>query len=79
MLKQSNFERNAKKILGFEHFSLKIRGIEKNCLLIFNTFSLIPAFRGPLWASWAPFLDFSLGVLHLPHPPVVPALRKVQI
>ena len=33
-LKQSNFERNAKKILGFEHFSLQIRDIEKNCLLI---------------------------------------------
>jgi hypothetical protein len=32
-LKQSNFERNAKKILGFEHFSLQIRDIEKNCLL----------------------------------------------
>ena len=33
MLKQSNFERNAKKMLGFEHFSLQIRDIEKNCLL----------------------------------------------
>jgi hypothetical protein len=33
MLKQSNFERNAKKILGFEHLSLQIRDIEKNCLL----------------------------------------------
>jgi hypothetical protein len=32
-LKQSNFERNAKKILGFEHCSLQIRDIEKNCLL----------------------------------------------
>ena len=27
-LKQSNFERNAKKILGIEHFSLQIRDIE---------------------------------------------------
>jgi hypothetical protein len=32
-LKQSNFGRNAKTILGFEHFSSKIRSIEKNCLL----------------------------------------------
>ena len=30
-LKQRNFERiNAKKIRGFEHFSLQIRDIEKN-------------------------------------------------
>jgi hypothetical protein len=35
-LKQSNFERNAKKILGFEHFSLQIRDLEKNCLLIMS-------------------------------------------
>jgi hypothetical protein len=28
-LKQSNFERNAKKILGFEHFSSQIRDIGK--------------------------------------------------
>jgi hypothetical protein len=34
--KQSNFERNAKKIFGFEHFSLQIRDIEKNCLLMLN-------------------------------------------
>ena len=33
-LKQSNFERNAKKILGFERFLSQIRDIEKNCLLI---------------------------------------------
>ncbi len=32
-LKQSNFERNAKKILGFERFLSQIRDIEKNCLL----------------------------------------------
>ena len=34
MLKQSNFERNAKRILGFEHLSLQIRDIEKNYLLM---------------------------------------------
>jgi hypothetical protein len=34
-LKQSNFERKAKKILGLEHFSSQIRKmIGKNCLLI---------------------------------------------
>ncbi len=33
-LKQRKFERNAKKILGFERFLSKIRDIEINCLLI---------------------------------------------
>ena len=32
--KQSEFKRNAKKILDFERFLSKIRDIEKNCLLI---------------------------------------------
>ena len=32
-LKQSNFERNAKNILGFEHFASQICDTEKNCLL----------------------------------------------
>ena len=32
-LKQSNFERNAKMILGFGHFSSEIRDIEKHCFL----------------------------------------------
>ena len=40
-LKQSNFESNAKKILGFEHFSLQIRDIEKNCLLILKIMNYI--------------------------------------
>ena len=35
-LKQSNFERNAKKILGYEQSSSQMRDIEKICLLIFN-------------------------------------------
>ncbi len=35
---QSNFERNAKKILGFERFLSQIRDIEKNCLLIKREF-----------------------------------------
>jgi hypothetical protein len=35
-LKQSNFERNGKKILGFEHVSSKICDIEKNCLIIIS-------------------------------------------
>jgi hypothetical protein len=29
LLKQTNFERNTKNILGFENFSLQIRDIEK--------------------------------------------------
>ena len=33
-LKQSEFKWYAKKILGFERFSSKIRDIENNCLLI---------------------------------------------
>ena len=33
-LKQRKFERNAKKILGFERFLSKIRDIEINCRLI---------------------------------------------
>ena len=35
----------------------------------------MPAFRGPLWGSWALFLDFSLldRVTPPPPPPVVPA------
>jgi hypothetical protein len=33
-LKQSKFERNAKKILGFEHFSSQIREVGNNFLLI---------------------------------------------
>ncbi len=33
-LKQSNFERNAKTILGFERFLSQIRDIEKNCFLV---------------------------------------------
>ena len=32
--KKSEFERNTKKIYGFERFLSKIRDIEKNCLLI---------------------------------------------
>ena len=32
--KQSEFEMNAKKILGFECLLSKIRDIEKNCLLM---------------------------------------------
>ena len=32
--KQRKFERNAKKILGFERLLSKIRDIEINCLLI---------------------------------------------
>jgi hypothetical protein len=32
-IKQSDFERNAKKILGFEHFPSQMRDIEKNLLL----------------------------------------------
>ena len=40
----------------------------------FVTRSAIPAFRPPpLWGSWAPFPNFSLGGLH-PHTQVVPAL-----
>jgi hypothetical protein len=35
-LKQSNFERNAKKMLGFEYVSLQVRNIEKNCLLMID-------------------------------------------
>ena len=38
--KRSEFERNAKKILGFERFLSKIHDIEKNCLLIKYTRSL---------------------------------------
>ena len=35
--KQSEFERNANKILAFERFLLKIRGIRQNCLFkIYN-------------------------------------------
>jgi hypothetical protein len=44
-LKQSNFERNAKNILGFEHFSSQICDIEKHCLLIFIKIS-------PDWKNW---------------------------
>ena len=32
--KQSEFDRYAKKILGFERFLSKIRDIQKSCLLI---------------------------------------------
>jgi hypothetical protein len=47
-LKQSNFERNVKTILAFEHFASQIRDIEKNCL--FKYFSQI--FNTPsYWAS----------------------------
>jgi hypothetical protein len=44
-LKQSNFERNAKKILGFEHFASQIREIEKNCLLIGHVEVLLLFFK----------------------------------